>query len=166
MVYILRAFAVFAVGILSTPLWHSSEIKAVSATVSHSVEVETKFLGQTVSISDRPSSVPFWAKCAQHWETARLVGWKRKDMMILDRVMYKESRCLPGLRNAADPEGGSRGLTQINGYWYKILKNQGIIGSAEDLYDPTTNLRAALLIHTIQVADTGWGWSPWAIDRH
>ncbi len=164
MVHLLRVFAMFAVGVLSAPLWGSSGLKVVSGPATDHMVSEIKFVDQAVSPG--PISSPSWAKCPQHWETARLVGWKRKDMKILDRVMYRESRCLEKVHNPSDPMTGSRGLTQINGFWHKILRQHGIIGSAADLYDPETNLRAALLIHSIQAADTGWGWSPWAIERH
>lgn len=164
MVYLLRAFAVVAVWALSAPLWGSSDLKAVSETVKHPTGLDIKFVEQAVN--PRPASVPSWAKCPEHWETARLVGWRRKDMRILDRVIYRESRCISKVHNPLDPSAGSRGLTQINGFWHKILKQHGVIGSADDLYDPETNLRAALLIHSIQTADTGWGWSPWAIEQH
>ena len=164
MVYLLRVFAIFAIGALATPLWGSSDLKAVSSPANDSKSPEIKFVDQAVN--PLPISPPSWAKCPQHWETARLVGWKRKDMKVLDRVMYRESRCISKVHNPLDPMTGSRGLTQINGFWHKILKQRAIIGSSDDLYNPTTNLRAALLIHSIQVADTGWGWSPWAIERH
>lgn len=85
----------------------------------------------------------------------------------LDRIMYRESRCLPDQVNLDDPNGGSHGLTQINGFWCKpsrwyplgYLQTFGVLTECADLYNPETNLRAAyaLVQYSIEV-----GLCPWA----
>lgn len=108
---------------------------------------------------------PDWVRCPAYWDLALLVGWRRKDMRTLDYVMYRESRCTPSVHNQQDPSSGSRGLTQINGYWHDMLIKKNIIEKGSDLYHPETNLRAALMIYRYQVSRVGWGWDPWAIDN-
>ena len=108
---------------------------------------------------------PDWARCPEYWDLALLVGWRRKDMRTLDYVMHRESRCTPRVHNQQDPSSGSRGLTQINGYWHDMLIKKNIIEKGSDLYHPETNLRAALMIYRYQVSRVGWGWDPWAIEK-
>ena len=71
------------------------------------------------------------------------------------------------VHNVADPNGGSYGLTQINGFWclpntqWPIgwLQAQGLIEQCDDLFNAETNLRSALAI---------WhnsGWGPWATTK-
>ena len=111
------------------------------------------------------NSPPDWVRCPAYWDLALSVGWRRKDMRTLDYVMYRESRCTPRVHNQQDPSSGSRGLTQINGYWHDMLIKKNIIKKGSDLYHPETNLRAALMIYRYQVSRVGWGWDPWAIDN-
>jgi len=164
MVYVLRVLAAISLGFLSTPLWtafaQSPPVVPAGDRAPGSPGVVARRVEDDRSPAVRP---PSWAKCPDYWPLARKVGWKHGDMAILDKVMYKESRCLPEVFNGSDPVGGSRGLTQINGFWHKILRRADIMDSPRDLYDPEVNLRAALLIYTLQKETTGWGWSPWAI---
>ena len=112
------------------------------------------------------------ARCPQWWHLAESVGWPVESLPYLDRVLHGESRCQPDVHYGKDPNGGSYGLTQINGFWCrKNLYNPhpaGWLGArldgfagCTDLFDPATNLRAALLVW--QYADArGCGWSPWS----
>jgi len=82
-------------------------------------------------------------------------------METLDAVMYSESRCGALEFNADDPNGGSRGLLQINGSWWRYLIDGGIIERLDDLYDPEVNLRAGLAIWQYGIDKHGYGWHPW-----
>lgn len=106
---------------------------------------------------------PSWAKAPQWWALARQVGWAEKDLPILDRVIWRESRGNPLALNPDDPNGGSVCLLQVNLFWVKYLRQQGVIKKANDLYDPATCLTAGLAIHRYGVERYGWGWGPWAI---
>lgn len=106
---------------------------------------------------------PSWAKVPQWWALARQVGWAEKDLPILDRVIWRESRGQASAFNADDPNGGSLCLLQVNKFWVKYLRQQGVIKNANDLYDPATCLTAGLTIHRYGVERYGWGWGPWAI---
>jgi hypothetical protein len=110
---------------------------------------------------------PMMDRCPE-WQTVALEqGWPADEQLLntLDRVIYRESRCDPTQHNPEDPMGGSHGLTQLNGFWCRPtqywpdgwLQTHDELATCDDLYDPATNLRAALLI---------WhnsGWAPWGI---
>lgn len=114
--------------------------------------------------------VPEWDvnnyRCPQWYDTAIAAGWTQDYWPMLSRVIYKESRCNYDSHNPNDPAGGSYGLTQINGYWCNsntynpggYLQNKGILATCEDLYDPLTNLRAAL-----EIFSRHHSWSPWGL---
>jgi soluble lytic murein transglycosylase-like protein len=62
---------------------------------------------------------------------------------VIALTVYRESRC------KQDALGGSGeiGLGQINPrVWTKVLREQGLIEEAADLYDPLTNLRATAYV--------------------
>jgi soluble lytic murein transglycosylase-like protein len=79
--------------------------------------------------------------------------------------MFRESRCIPNAVNSKDPNGGSRGLMQINGFWTPWLTDAGIITSAENLLQANVNLRAALAIYNYGVDRHGYGWGPWSATK-
>jgi hypothetical protein len=105
--------------------------------------------------------IPEDARCPQWWGLAKEVGWGVGELPHLDVVIYRESRCLPEVHNRKDPNGGSRGLTQINGSWTRWLRERGVVDRVEDLFDPETNLRAALLIYRYGIDRYEFGWGPW-----
>lgn len=105
-----------------------------------------------------------------HWlDDALDVGWSRAQLSKLDYVMWRESRCLPTVFNANDPNGGSRGLLQINYFWCLPskyfsegwLQSQNILTSCMQLSHPKTNLRAALAIFQYSEKHNKNGWHPW-----
>ena len=79
--------------------------------------------------------------------------------------MFRESRCTPNVVNGKDPNGGSRGLMQINGFWTPWLIERGLITSVENLLQADVNLRAALEIYNYGVDRYGYGWGPWSATR-
>ena len=101
------------------------------------------------------------AKCPQWWHLASSVGWSSKNLKKLDKIMWRESRCQLYAVNHKDPNKGSWGLMQVNGFWVKYLAAHGILERLEDLQDPSINLRSALRIYNYADAKHGNGWSPW-----
>ena len=65
------------------------------------------------------------------------------------------------LSEQPNPNGGSRGLLQINGSWNKWLIGKGIIAKPKDLLQAQTNLLAGLEIYNYGVERYGFGWGPW-----
>jgi len=111
-------------------------------------------------------------RCAQWQHTAIAAGWTEDQWERLDYVLWRESRCLPDVHNDTDPNSGSYGLAQINGFWCRPsrynpdgwLQAQGVLDHCTDLYDPVVNLTAARAVWDYAEA-RGCGWSPWATRR-
>lgn len=101
------------------------------------------------------------AKCPQWWHLAASVGWRKNLLPKLDEIMWRESRCDLYQINRKDPNRGSWGLMQVNGFWVKYLSSRGILERLRDLQDPETNLRSALAIYNYADDKHGNGWGPW-----
>lgn len=111
-----------------------------------------------------------YGRCGEYHDLAISVGWTEAQWPKLSYVMYRESRCNTQSFNRKDPNGGSRGLIQINGYWCKKnkynpsgwLQAQGILSNCEELFDAKTNLRAGLAMWNYSQQRNRCGWRPWA----
>lgn len=111
-----------------------------------------------------------YGDCGEWRSLAIAVGWKPEQWPKLSYVLHRESRCTTTAYNRTDPNGGSMGLMQINGYWCKKnrwnpsgwLQAQGILSSCDDLYKPEINLRAGLAMWNYSQQHNGCGWRPWA----
>lgn len=105
---------------------------------------------QQASASARPTSCPTYEKLAAE------VGWPRKEIARVSKIMARESSCFARAWNQKDPYGGSHGLMQINGSNKGFLMREGIVRqSMVELWKPRRNLVAALAL---------WrecGWSCW-----
>lgn len=106
-------------------------------------------------------SIPVTAKCPQWWDNAVEAGWRRKELITLDFVMWRESRCDASAFNPDDPNGGSRGLVQVNGFWTPYLRSKGVLKRSEGLFNPDVALRSALEIFNYGEERYGNGWGPW-----
>jgi len=155
-----------ATAILLAPKPTISQAPNEPQTVSTSANTTTSTTTTTV----QPIHVSPLAACGQWWTLAHEVGFDERLLPTLDRVIYRESRCDESQFNASDPNGGSHGLTQINGFWCKpsryyplgYLQTLGVLTDCVDLYDPTTNLRAALAL-IVYSRDVGLcTWQQWA----
>jgi soluble lytic murein transglycosylase-like protein len=104
---------------------------------------------------------PYSSACEQYSALAINLGWDPDQRTILESIMARESSCTPNAFNRKDPNGGSRGLLQINGSWHKWLIAKGIISKPKDLLDPVANLRAGLAIYNYGMDRYGFGWGPW-----
>jgi hypothetical protein len=129
----------------------------------------------TTTETDKQVSVSLFDDfvCADAVDAAQALGWRMEDLDELSYIIWRESRCLSHVHYADDPNGGSHGLTQINGYWCKpsrwypdgYLQTQGVLSSCEDLYNPFINLYAALVIFNYSSIHNSNGWQPWAIQK-
>jgi hypothetical protein len=108
---------------------------------------------------------PYSSACEQFSALAVNLGWPADQRTVLESVMFRESRCLPDQVNSKDPNGGSRGLMQINGFWTPWLIERGLITSKENLLQADVNLRAALEIYNYGLDRYGYGWGPWSATR-
>lgn len=110
-----------------------------------------------------PVDVSASARCPQWWQLAVDAGWRQSLLPTLDYLMWRESRCNPSSHNTDDPNGGSRGLVQINGFWTSWLASKGIVKRSEGLFGPYRNLRAALAIYNYADERHGNGFGPWGL---
>jgi soluble lytic murein transglycosylase-like protein len=108
---------------------------------------------------------PYSSACEQFSALAVNLGWPANERTVLESVMFRESRCIPNAVNSKDPNGGSRGLMQINGFWTPWLTDAGIITQVDDLLQAQTNLLAALAIYNYGVDKHGYGWGPWSATK-
>jgi soluble lytic murein transglycosylase-like protein len=108
---------------------------------------------------------PYSSACEQFSALAVNLGWPANQRTVLESVMWRESNCTPNAYNSRDPNGGSRGLMQINGFWTPWLTERGIITKAENLLQAQTNLIAALAIYNYGVERHGYGWGPWSATK-
>jgi len=103
--------------------------------------------------------------CEQVFDTAKAIGWPADQLGMLVAIAQRESRCRPNAFNPSDPNGGSYGIMQINGFWCQpsrywpngYLQAHGLLTSCADLYDRETNLRAALAIYRYSNGWRAWG---------
>jgi hypothetical protein len=141
---------------LNAPTTTTTTIAAVTTTTS---------ITTTTTIAPPPD-----ARCSSLWSLAVSIGFTIDEMSMLDRIMFRESRCDPSVINATDPNGGSIGLTQINRFWCLpsryyadgYLQSVGVLTSCEQLYDATMNLRAARALVDYSRSIGLCAWSQWA----
>jgi len=106
---------------------------------------------------------PYTSACEQFSALAVNLGWPADQRTVLESIMQRESNCTPNAINRKDPNGGSRGLMQINGFWTPWLIDAGIISKPKNLLQADVNLRAALAIYNYGVERYGFGWGPWSV---
>lgn len=106
---------------------------------------------------------PYTSACEQFSALGVNLGWPADQRTVLESIMKRESNCAPNAVNRKDPNGGSRGLLQINGSWHKWLISKGIISKPANLLQADVNLRAGLEIYNYGVERYGFGWGPWSI---
>lgn len=157
---LIAASSIFAVVTTAS----SSEAPAVVTTTTSTIANTTS----TTMSSTVP--IPPAARCPMWWSLAAAEGFTSDEMSTLDRIMFRESRCDPSQTNLHDPNTGSFGLTQINGFWCLpsryypngYLQTVGVLSSCSDLYEPQTNLRAAFALVAYSRSVGIDQWSQWA----
>jgi hypothetical protein len=139
-----------------------------SGSPSGTIALAPYLLEPSTTTSSTSSTIyidPYSSACEQFSALAVNLGWPQNERTVLESVMFRESRCIPNAVNSKDPNGGSRGLMQINGFWTPWLTDAGIITSAENLLQADVNLRAALAIYNYGVERHGYGWGPWSATK-
>jgi hypothetical protein len=124
----------------------------------------TQVVPASIPPTTTTTTVPAYVNtCTQVATLASIEGLPASELETALRVAVRESRCTSDAYNATDPNGGSYGIYQINGFWCRPntnwptgwLQNKGIVTNCADLFDPTTNTKAMVAI---------WhnsGWLPW-----
>ena len=135
---------------------------SASSEPSKTTDVTPFLIEPTTTTSSTIYIDPYSSACEQFSALAVNLGWDLDQRTVLEAIMKRESNCTPNAINRKDPNGGSRGLLQINGFWHKYLAERGIINRPKDLLDPVTNLRAGLEIYNYGMDRYGFGWGPWS----
>ena len=100
---------------------------------------------------------PIDARCGEWAPTARSVGWPEERLhILLDDIMWKESRCLPDVHNSHR----DRGLLQVNTSAHSRLL-QELNVHPDELYDPKRNLAVGLHIAGLAERYFGRWCQPW-----
>jgi hypothetical protein len=161
------ALLITAAGVIVaiTPADADAPLAPASATTSTTTPTTTNAPSPT---STAPPAV--MTRCPQ-WQAAALAaGFAPDHLPTLDHVIHRESRCDPTQLNAADPNGGSVGLTQINRFWCLpsryypdgYLQTVGVLDDCAQLFNPAVNLSAALALVDYSRAAGLCEWSQWA----
>lgn len=155
------------VAIVLVIVWFVTATNA-QAPVSVPTTTTTTTMVTTTTTTTTTTTMPAHqhAECAEYLALAITLGWDTENLPMLERVMWKESRCQPHQFNASDPNGGSLGLTQVNRFWCLpsryypdgYLQTYGVLTTCDDLFNPASNLVAAKAI--FEYAD---GWSQWGL---
>jgi hypothetical protein len=139
-----------------------------SGSPSGTIALAPYLLEPSTTTSSTSSTIyidPYSSACEQFSALAVNLGWPADQRTVLESIMFRESRCIPNAVNSKDPNGGSRGLMQINGFWTPWLTDAGIITQVDDLLHAETNLLAALAIYNYGVERHGYGWGPWSATK-
>ena len=127
------------------------------------ISAEPYLIEPTTTTSSTIYIDPYTSACEQFSALAINLGWDPDQRTVLESIMARESSCTPNAFNRKDPNGGSRGLLQLNGSWNKWLIDKGIITKPKDLLDPVANLRAGLAIYNYGMDRYSFGWGPWSV---
>lgn len=117
--------------------------------------------GEPVSVLKPSANV----LCPELWSIGIQAGFTPQNMVIVDGLLFRESRCDMSAWNKDDPNGGSRCAAQINGSWTGWLKRKPDtpIEKVDDLFKPAVCLWATRQIYLYGVQKHGWGFYPWGL---
>lgn len=162
-----KRIAILATALLTT--LGLLEAKAASAPPKPPTIVQPAPTAQTTpNTQQKPSQPPLeaiWRQTCPNWATLALeAGWPAKELPTLTSILYHEARCQSRAHNPKDPNTGSYGAGQINGFWCRPsryfpdgwLQTQGILTNCTDLYNPETTMRAMLAVWRYG------GWEQWS----
>jgi hypothetical protein len=151
------------------PTTTTTTVAPTTTVVQTTTTTTTTVVATTTTVP--PPSIPPGLHHPEWASLALKVGWPASQLHNLDKVVHRESRGIADVWNRDDPMSGSRGLMQVNGYWCKrtqfnrhdagFLGIAGVVESCNDLFDPETNLAAALTIYEYGIDNHGCGWGPW-----
>lgn len=173
--------------IIITAIIATISMLGIKAIPEPQVEKQAIILPSTATIFDPRESLPMPTtttsepirkfsdseiRCPEWHDLARSVGIKKRDLPTAMRIVYRESRCFPWVKNTTLNRDGSidYGLAQINdrtwclpSRYYKqgYLQSKGIIERCEDLLKPEINLRAMVELMAYSEGSSGCAFTPW-----
>ena len=166
MTFISKAAITLIISIMSVFVFHKPPAPTPAEKVVH-YEYGVDAVAVPVIPSTTLTTQPRAPKtlCEQVFDTAKAIGWPADQLGMLVAIAQRESRCQPDAFNPNDPNGGSYGIMQINGFWCQpsrywpngYLQAYGLLTKCTDLYDRETNLRSALTIYRYSNGWRAWG---------
>lgn len=160
-------FSIAGVLFFGNTLFNYPDADAFPVAPQYIPEPEPAPLITPLTVAPTTTVVTTIANCDDLVSLAASVGWPIEHLQTLKEIARRESgvTCAPTAFNVKDPNGGSYGSLQINGYWclpntywpIGYLQAHGLVESCDDLFNATTNLRSALAIFY----ETGSDFSPW-----
>lgn len=105
--------------------------------------------------------------CQQYRSVALIAGWEPEQWPTLDRLIFRESRCIPTACGVTDSPHLRRcrdwGLLQINDYsWKTTVRSLHL--DMEMMWQPFWNLWMARYLYELAEDVYGCGWQPWSLD--
>ncbi len=100
------------------------------------------------------------SRCPQYKNTAISAGWKESEWPRLDYIIWRESRCQPGVRNSRGRDD-SYGLIQLNMRAHRSWVGPLVGWNFNALYDPYTNLKIGRDLYRRAQRMFDCGWHPW-----
>lgn len=135
------------------------------STTSTTTEPTTTTSSSTTTTTVAPL-LPVDHACYEWLPQLLKAGWPASPEILGTAltIMWRESRCQPDADSGPD-----HGLFQINRYWCRPsrytangwLQDRGLATDCDSLFDPATNIRAALAIYEYSVDRNGDGFLPW-----
>lgn len=166
--YVVAAVVTFSAAIVDwngpqqaapAPTTAATVAATTTTAVARPTSTTTAAVTTTVAATTTTVPVPGDWQCPDVVNMAARLGWPDVELVTLDRVVWRESRCQS---DAVNTEGRDRsyGLMQINtkgGLWPDRRDLCGLTVPT-DLWDPATNLTCGL--HLFRRS----GWGPWGGD--
>jgi len=160
--WVLGLVTVMAISTPKPPNFRNSVPRPPNESIEKSIQLTTIKHDDTIVLPNN-MLCPQWAQIAID------VGWHEEDLPTLDYIIHRESRCFTTSYSKIDPNGGSYGLAQINGYWCEpskywpkgYLQSFGVIKTCKQLLHPRANLVSARIIWLYAHRHSGNGWAPW-----
>ena len=126
-------------------------------------------IAQITTITPTPTTTipPGKSACNEYLSLALVNGFAISQADTITVILMRESHCKSGAYNPSDPNGGSYGLYQINGFWctpnkYWLngwLQAKNVLQTCNDLFNPIVSTRAAYQIWLNS------GFTPWNTQR-
>lgn len=120
----------------------------------------------TITVSNVNAVSPKY-HCPQWRKLSIDVGFSKRDWVKLDKIIWRESRCMPKAINENSRKDGSTwsrdwGLAQINDYsWITYLRGKRIVVRSTQLLNPRNNLKAAYQLYKYSNDRHGDPWLQW-----
>lgn len=95
-------------------------------------------------------------QCRPLLQRAHAHGWPKGALSELERVLWRESRCITDAVNTNRNGTVDRGALQINDVNLGTLRELGVLKHHHELFDTDTNLKAGLALF-----QQAGGFCPW-----